>query len=733
MTELHMAAAEGDHLKVRRLLASGADVNAKETTLHNTPLHLAAYRGNLDTLRPLMAAPGVDVDAKEIYGRTPLHIAAGRCQEATRLLLAVPGVDANARDRDGYTPLHCAVLAGCLGAMRLLLAAHGVDMNAANAERKKTLVLALNLTKSSVKIEACGLLLDHGATANLNLLLECLKSHTSGEKDLVERLTCRLQLSNKLPGDAPLGDHRLLTLGVLQRDPRMHTQWARVDESEKEESALEWASPFLEEESETWKIGSWWSKWIGPDSEVPVSLHACRVDVAACSHPYVFRALNKNRNMELLSLPFVEAIIRHTWKDYMAFAFTDIILNVIFLSVTLYASVLVQAEEWAIHSNHHWWAAVVLGCGTGKLFVEEGSQLLCSFRLSKRFHGPVCVKYLKAVAAGLLSYMKDSFGYCIVLSISVKGWFALLSGDLDHEDRFWLALWFASLWLRVVYSLRVVEAVGTKLLPIFRAVEGTASFFLVVGFVLCAGVHAYYMLGVRVQPSPVYAAFLQVFRLGFLGDFDVFEFEGVDPAFVKQSDTDTWDPEDPDPSPIYAFTHIVFFIISMSITLILMNLLIGVLGAAYELEQQRASQIYLKHLAWYIQNARSLPWVKLCLWLAQPGDRPASVTPVDGALPGYLYFLARKGGTADTSPSTVRQEDNMLDAKFVAFQTELDAKLAPLKTELDARLAPLDTKMTAIADNLSKLNRLLALPQEKARLASSTPRGPSPRGAPAAA
>jgi hypothetical protein len=263
-----------------------------------------------------------------------------------------------------------------------------------------------------------------------------------------------------------------------------------------------------------------------------------------------------------------------------------------------------------------------------------------------------------------------------------------LADDLCDEDRFWLALWFATLWLRVVYSLRVVEAVGTRFLPIFRAVQSTGKFFVVVGFFFCACVHAYYMLGVRAEPSPSYAAFLQVFRLGFLGDFDLFEFEGVDPTYVNREGTDIWDPEDPSPSPAYAYTHVIFFIISMGISLLLMNLLIGVLGAAYDVEEDRASQIYLQNLASYVHTAQFLPWARR--W----GDAPSVSEP------SYLYFLARESDAADATTSmrsflksSMSQQDATLDAK-------LDAKLAALDTKLDAKL---DAKLAALDAKLTQL------------------------------
>jgi hypothetical protein len=196
------------------------------------------------------------------------------------------------------------------------------------------------------------------------------------------------------------------------------------------------------------------------------------------------------------------------------------------------------------------------------------------------------------------------------------------------------------------------------------------------------------MLGVRAEPSPSYAAFLQVFRLGFLGDFDLFEFEGVDPTYVNREGTGIWDPEDPSPSPAYAYTHIIFFLISMGITLLLMNLLIGVLGSAYDVEEDRASQIYLQNLASYVHTAQFLPWARR--W----GDAPSVSEP------SYLYFLARESDAADATTSmrsflksSMSQQDATLDAK-------LDAKLAALDTKLDAKL---DAKLAALDAKLAQL------------------------------
>ena len=107
---------------------------------------------------------------------------------------------------------------------------------------------------------------------------------------------------------------------------------------------------------------------------------------------------------------------------------------------------------------------------------------------------------------------------------------------------------------------------------------------------LAAAAHAYYNLGARDEPTPTYAAFMQVIRLGIFGDFDMFEFEGLDPTYaLKEDDIDQiWEPQDPIPGPDYVWVHALFYAIGLGITVLLMNVLIGVLGANYERYEDRA-------------------------------------------------------------------------------------------------------------------------------------------------
>lgn len=98
-----------DSLRILEMLIdAGADPDA-HGNFGRTPLHVAAEDGSLALARKLIAA-GADVEARDELGeRTPLHVAVanGRLPLAAELLAA--GADVNAQDANGMTPLKIAV------------------------------------------------------------------------------------------------------------------------------------------------------------------------------------------------------------------------------------------------------------------------------------------------------------------------------------------------------------------------------------------------------------------------------------------------------------------------------------------------------------------------------------------------------------------------------------------------------------------------------------------------
>ena len=100
--DLWKAALKGDLDTVKRFIASGADVNAKDdngfTVLQKAVDHKEIAEALIDA--------GADVNATGFASQTPLHSAANI--EIVELLIS-KGADVNATDRYGNTPLDEAI------------------------------------------------------------------------------------------------------------------------------------------------------------------------------------------------------------------------------------------------------------------------------------------------------------------------------------------------------------------------------------------------------------------------------------------------------------------------------------------------------------------------------------------------------------------------------------------------------------------------------------------------
>ena len=187
-------------------------------------------------------------------------------------------------------------------------------------------------------------------------------------------------------------------------------------------------------------------------------------------------------------------------------------------------------------------------------------------------------------------------------------------------EQVFLPLFSAMSWLRLMYSLRGERWLGPRLLPILSAVRDTWAFFLVTVLCLAAATHAYFILNPRGEdPLPIYSSFTQTVRLGIFGDFDLFEYQGQDTTFAV-GDSGEWEPNDPAPEDLglfsYMYLQVVFFVTGVGITILLMNLLIGVLGQNYEIHTDRAQVLFVRARARMLLEHRGRPWAKLSRKLA---------------------------------------------------------------------------------------------------------------------
>ncbi|OLQ00797.1 Ankyrin repeat and SAM domain-containing protein 1A [Symbiodinium microadriaticum] len=182
-----------------------------------------------------------------------------------------------------------------------------------------------------------------------------------------------------------------------------------------------------------------------------------------------------------------------------------------------------------------------------------------------------------------------------------------------------IAFYFVLVWLSALYWLRGVAGFSEKLLPILWAIRATGTFLIVVSFTFAAAVHGYFVLSIPNMPPGLYRAFEKTFRLGFLGDFDLYELEFVDPIFVPGETAGVLEPEDPQPGEDHPFVHFFFYFVAFGMTIVQMNLFIGILSANYDKYSKQASALAARERAQLIRFVRGSVWSSL--WSRCFGNR----------------------------------------------------------------------------------------------------------------
>jgi ankyrin repeat protein len=127
ITPLHQAASDNKTTEAKRLLAAGADVNARDID-GSTPLHYAARAFGADVI-PVLLAAGADINARDKDGATPLHVAMVFDNGGKGIpYLLKAKADLNAVDHEGCTPLLYALRWTNTERAKQLIAA-GADVN----------------------------------------------------------------------------------------------------------------------------------------------------------------------------------------------------------------------------------------------------------------------------------------------------------------------------------------------------------------------------------------------------------------------------------------------------------------------------------------------------------------------------------------------------------------------------------------------------------------------------
>jgi len=211
-TALHKAAGSNDVKLAKKLIAEGADVDAKNKG-HETPLYIAAHKGHV-AVAELLISKGADVNkhggymiydgSMNLFDFSLIKRAIFSGHESMVELLLSKGVDINGKNsfsRDD-TPLSDAIYVGNYS-MTKLLVSKGADVNAKNRDGKTPLYAVEVLKKDKDPLKFVTFLVSNGADVNaksdlghttlsqaikynnkqgrLNALIDLLKKHGAKE------------------------------------------------------------------------------------------------------------------------------------------------------------------------------------------------------------------------------------------------------------------------------------------------------------------------------------------------------------------------------------------------------------------------------------------------------------------------------------------------------------------------------------------------------------------------
>uniref|UniRef100_A0A2M4ACA0 Putative transient receptor potential channel pyrexia n=3 Tax=Anopheles triannulatus TaxID=58253 RepID=A0A2M4ACA0_9DIPT len=163
---LHCAVRSNAVDCLRFFIKKGADVNSLHRNGTNA-IHLAADLGHGQCLAVLLECPTADTNVRVRQGdkqMTALHLAAdeGNLDCVTQLLAR--GADVRARNHRGFSPLHLAARSGSTDCVEALLKLGGCDPNVIDFDERTPLHTAVG--KSETAVEMLEILIAWGANVN---------------------------------------------------------------------------------------------------------------------------------------------------------------------------------------------------------------------------------------------------------------------------------------------------------------------------------------------------------------------------------------------------------------------------------------------------------------------------------------------------------------------------------------------------------------------------------------
>ncbi|CAE7313002.1 ANK3, partial [Symbiodinium sp. CCMP2456] len=358
----------------------------------------------------------------------------------------------------------------------------------------------------------------------------------------------------------------------------------------------------------------------------------------------ILKYLVHTKNLAIFETDAVEAVVLAAWQQARADTF-EIGCCLVLVLLLCYATYVSQnASDWKGDALPLY-GSFIARRPPKRLFSHCG-------RLWRRFWHQTWL---------LLDF--DNLADLVYLSF---GWVAMCKWHEDsgtREYKPFMGIFAAMVWLRAVYSPRGESWLGPNLLPVLAAVRESNGFLFVISVCTLAATHAHYDLETTWQdsnqPWPLYVSFMRVMRLAFLGDFDLFEFEGLDVSYQRINESQS-------PGQNWVLTHGLFYVISWGITILLMNILIAVISESYTRYRTERSTLLLQARAKMVLELSNRPWRCLATSVfLKSGSRDDPSQQTDGEVQGSAQNQGREGfeGVQPTGTESHREEAKDAKAK----------------------------------------------------------------------
>jgi len=235
------------------------------------------------------------------------------------------------------------------------------------------------------------------------------------------------------------------------------------------------------------------------------------------------------------------------------------------------------------------------------------------------------------------------------------------------------------------------------------------GFVIAMVFCTCAFAHAYYFLGVR----QVGQALVRIIRLGWLGDFDIEDLEGVDPSW-KQSheDASLWEKVDPEESEFFISVHVLFIACALAMTILMINLLIGIMTGAYDKyedlslvhfirERARIVTVYYGRVSFYSR-------LRTCCWSRRPKVQPQvmSLHQASRDLGKSRLVICQRSDLGNERE--VRSHREFITLSLSHQKQDMLGTLNFMKTDIASRFARQDHMLSEVSASLKQVEARLA-------------------------